>query len=107
MRSLGGAPFHQPGDRPGGVRCNLLLAIVVWFREGDFITGLPVSFVGVLHAVHFVLLGAYVRAEVNNPDCPWGAHYDDATLAKNVASNEEEIQRAIALAQVAEQRHTV
>ncbi|MEM1413278.1 MAG: glycosyl hydrolase family 17 protein [Myxococcota bacterium] len=46
-----------------------------------------------------VLLGAYVRAEVNNPDCPWGAHYDDATLAKNVASNEEEIQRAIALAQ--------
>ena len=45
-----------------------------------------------------VLLGAYVRAEVSNPHCPWGGMHDEATLARNVVENEAEIARAIALA---------
>jgi len=45
-----------------------------------------------------VLIGAYVRAEVSNPECAWGGVYDEATLAKNRADNEEEIERAIGLA---------
>ena len=45
-----------------------------------------------------VLLGAYVRAEVSNHECPWGGVYDDATLEENIAKNEAEIGRAIELA---------
>jgi exo-beta-1,3-glucanase (GH17 family) len=46
-----------------------------------------------------VLLGAYVKAEASNPDCPWeGGTYDEATLARNREDNEAEVARAIELA---------
>ena len=46
-----------------------------------------------------VLLGAWLDAEVNNPNCPWITEpYTDEKLATNKASNAEEIQRAIDLA---------
>ena len=45
-----------------------------------------------------VLLGAYVHAEANNPGCPWGGVYSDATLAKNRLENDREVERTIALA---------
>ena len=45
-----------------------------------------------------VLLGAYVTAEVNNPDCPWGGVYSDARLAANREANDREVERAIELA---------
>lgn len=45
-----------------------------------------------------VLLGMDRRAELSNPDCPWDAHYDAKTLARNIAHNREELDRAIALA---------
>lgn len=34
-----------------------------------------------------VMLGVDLAAEVNNPDCPWGAEYDDATLHQNKQTN--------------------
>ena len=40
-----------------------------------------------------VLLGAWLAAEVNNPDCPWDAHVSDAQLAENVATNDAEVAR--------------
>ena len=43
-----------------------------------------------------VMLGAYIGAEVNNPNCPWGGVYDDATLATNKEANRAELDRAIA-----------
>lgn len=46
-----------------------------------------------------VLLGAWLAAEVNNPECGWGAWYSDEQLAANHAENEAEILRAIDLAQ--------
>ena len=45
-----------------------------------------------------VMLGAYIGAEVNNPNCPWGGVYEDATLAANKAANRAELDRAIAWA---------
>ena len=45
-----------------------------------------------------VLLGAEKRAEVNNPNCPWGGDHDDATLAANAEHNRAEIDRAIGFA---------
>ena len=45
-----------------------------------------------------VMLGAYIGAEVNNPNCPWGGVYDDATLATNKEANRAELDRAIAWA---------
>ncbi len=45
-----------------------------------------------------VMLGAEMRAEVSNPNCPWGADYDEATLASNQTANSEEIDRMIGLA---------
>jgi exo-beta-1,3-glucanase (GH17 family) len=44
-----------------------------------------------------VLMGAYVRAEASNPECPWGGVYDEATLARNRVYNDAEIARAAAL----------
>jgi len=35
-----------------------------------------------------VMLGAYVGAEVNNPNCPWGADYSEEQLAKNRVQND-------------------
>lgn len=45
-----------------------------------------------------VMLGAYITAEVSNPECPWGANYDDAELQKNKCKNESEIHQLISLA---------
>ncbi|NWF69908.1 MAG: glycosyl hydrolase [Chloroflexi bacterium] len=45
-----------------------------------------------------VLLGADLAAEVSNPECPWGANFDDETLAANRQANSENIDRLIALA---------
>lgn len=45
-----------------------------------------------------VMLGAYITAELSNPECPWGAHYDDAILKKNKRNNEREIRKLIFLA---------
>jgi exo-beta-1,3-glucanase (GH17 family) len=44
------------------------------------------------------MLGAEMRAEMSNPNCPWGADYDEATLRANRRANSEEIDRMIALA---------
>ncbi len=44
------------------------------------------------------MLGAYIGAEVNNPNCPWGGVYEDATLAANKEANRAELDRAIAWA---------
>ncbi len=45
-----------------------------------------------------VLLGAELAAELSNPRCPWGAEFDDATLASHRRRNDAEVERAIALA---------
>ncbi len=46
-----------------------------------------------------VLLGAWLSAEVSNPNCPWMPEpYPDEVLAANKIGNAEEVQRAIRLA---------
>lgn len=45
-----------------------------------------------------VMLGADVAAEVSNPNCPWGASFDDSLLAENAASNSRQIDELIRLA---------
>jgi len=45
-----------------------------------------------------VMLGADMRAEVSNPNCPWGADFAEAQLARNRAANRAEIDRMISLA---------
>lgn len=45
-----------------------------------------------------VMLGAYITAEVSNPNCPWGGDYDAKTLAENRQKNLAEIERLIELA---------
>ena len=45
-----------------------------------------------------VMLGADVRAEVNNPRCPWGATYSEGQLVANRVSNDAQIDRLVALA---------
>ena len=45
-----------------------------------------------------VMLGAYLGAEMNNFGCPWGATYSEAQLEANIAENEAELDRLIALA---------
>jgi exo-beta-1,3-glucanase (GH17 family) len=46
-----------------------------------------------------VLLGAWLNAEISNTNCPWQrTPYPDSLLAENRIKNEQEIQRAIALA---------
>lgn len=43
-----------------------------------------------------VMLGAYINAEMNNFNCPWdGGVYSEAKLKKNVAQNEQKIERLI------------
>ncbi len=43
-----------------------------------------------------IMLGAYIEAEMNNPDCPWGGGiYDDETLKSNRSSNDKKITRLI------------
>lgn len=45
-----------------------------------------------------VMLGAELAAELSNPDCPWDATFDAATLAENRVRNDAEVERAAALA---------
>jgi len=45
-----------------------------------------------------VMLGAYIAAEVSNPNCPWGGEYPAGELAANKRKNQREIERAISLA---------
>lgn len=45
-----------------------------------------------------LMLGLDMAAEASNPHCPWGAEFSAATLAANRRRNEEEVARAIALA---------
>ena len=45
-----------------------------------------------------VMLGANMAAEQSNPDCPWGADYDERILEANRRENSIEIERLIALA---------
>ena len=40
-----------------------------------------------------VMLGADVEAEQSNPDCPWGAEYNDETLNVNRMANDAQIAR--------------
>lgn len=44
-----------------------------------------------------VMLGVDMAAEISNPNCPWGAHFDDETLRANKERNVLEVQKAIAL----------
>lgn len=44
-----------------------------------------------------LMLGAYITAEVSNPDCPWGGEYTDEKLRANKKWNEEEVERLIQL----------
>jgi exo-beta-1,3-glucanase (GH17 family) len=45
-----------------------------------------------------IMLGANMRAEVSNRNCPWGAEYSDETLRANQRENSAEIDRLIRLA---------
>ena len=45
-----------------------------------------------------VMLGAYITAEVSNPNCPWGGEYPASALRENKRKNQLEIERAIVLA---------
>ncbi len=42
-----------------------------------------------------VMLGAYITAEVNNPNCPWGGEYSEQQLRENKAHNKAEVKRLI------------
>lgn len=45
-----------------------------------------------------VMLGAWLKAEVSNPACPWGGVYTEAELQQNRADNLVAVDQAIALA---------
>jgi exo-beta-1,3-glucanase (GH17 family) len=45
-----------------------------------------------------VMLGAYLGAEMNNFGCPWGATYSEEQLEANLAENDAEVGRLMALA---------
>lgn len=45
-----------------------------------------------------VMLGAYITAEENNHDCPWGGIYKDSELKENLQKNSAEISELIRLA---------
>ncbi len=45
-----------------------------------------------------VMIGVCLSAEVNNPNCPWGANYSDEQLSNNKAKNKAEIKELIELA---------
>lgn len=45
-----------------------------------------------------VMLGAYIVAEENNPNCPWGGEYSAEVLQSNISKNKAEINRLIAWA---------
>jgi exo-beta-1,3-glucanase (GH17 family) len=45
-----------------------------------------------------VMLGVDLAAELSNPLCPWGAEFSDRTLQANRKSNDDQVTRAIELA---------
>ncbi len=45
-----------------------------------------------------VMLGAEMRAEESNPNCPWNGDYSDQTVAENRQANSDEVDRLIELA---------
>jgi exo-beta-1,3-glucanase (GH17 family) len=45
-----------------------------------------------------VMLGAYIGAEVSNPNCPWGGVYPEAILKANRQKNQVQIHKLIQLA---------
>jgi exo-beta-1,3-glucanase (GH17 family) len=45
-----------------------------------------------------VMLGAYLGAEMNNFGCPWGATQTEEQLEANIAENDAEVARLVALA---------
>lgn len=45
-----------------------------------------------------VMLGAYVAAEVSNPNCPWGGEYNEKDLRRNKKLNQRRINKLIRLA---------
>jgi len=45
-----------------------------------------------------VMLGAYIIAEMSNPECPWGADYSEQQLQENKQHNQQEITKLIGLA---------
>ncbi|MBO6523915.1 MAG: glycosyl hydrolase [Balneolaceae bacterium] len=45
-----------------------------------------------------VMLGAYVAAEVSNPNCPWGGEYNEKDLRRNKKLNQLRINKLIRLA---------
>ena len=44
-----------------------------------------------------VMLGVDMRAEESNPNCPWGANFDEQQLVANRQANSDEIDQMIAL----------
>ena len=49
--------------------------------------------------LHFdVMLGAYIMAEKNNPECPWGGVYPNSELAINKKLNQKRIAKLIDMA---------
>jgi exo-beta-1,3-glucanase (GH17 family) len=45
-----------------------------------------------------VMLGVDFGAEMSNPECPWDANFDEETLIVNRRSNDQQVDRAIVLA---------
>ena len=45
-----------------------------------------------------VILGAFIEAEINNPNCPWGGVYSQEKLSENQNQNLQEVQKLIQLA---------
>lgn len=45
-----------------------------------------------------IMLGCDMRAEVSNPNCPWGANFAEERLQANRAENSAEVDRMISLA---------
>lgn len=45
-----------------------------------------------------VMLGAFIEAEINNPNCPWGGEYEVDQLIRNEAINLSQINQLIVLA---------
>ena len=46
-----------------------------------------------------VMLGAYVGAEVNNPECPWGADYPEEVLLMNRQRNDDRMHALVKMAE--------
>ena len=45
-----------------------------------------------------VMLGAFIEAEVNNPNCPWGGSYNNLQLTQNIENNLFQMNKLIELA---------